>query len=228
VDEYGQRFEYDFIARAREARLVVDLERRTLKIDSDSWDMVGPSVGIELRDNVPPEIPLPETFDPKQIKAKPMSLEWDELDDRLAELAAEWENLAAQRVEARQQLDRETNPDARQKLQYHEASLEGKQKDLARQARNVEYEYHLRPALAVGCLFFAVIGCPIGMWANRADYLSTFVTCFLPTVFVYYPVLFAGGGLARDGRVPMAVGVWAADVVIGLAAVALTFRLIRR
>ena len=42
-----------------------------------------------------------------------------------------------------------------------------------------------RPALAFGCMVFALIWCPVGMMANRADYLSTFVVCFLPTVFVY-------------------------------------------
>jgi lipopolysaccharide export system permease protein len=50
----------------------------------------------------------------------------------------------------------------------------------------------------------------------------------LPTVFVYYPLLLSGGGLAKEGKIPMVVGVWAANVVVGLAAVVLTFRLIRR
>jgi lipopolysaccharide export system permease protein len=228
MDEYGPRIEYDFVARAREARLVVDLEKRTLKIDSDKWDWAGPDATGDFKDNVPPEVPLPESFDPKSIKAKPISLEWEDLDGRLVELASDREKLVAKRAEARRNLDRETNPAARQTLQVHDDQLEAKVKDLDRQVRSVRYEYHIRPALAVGCLCFAVIGCPIGIWANRADYLSTFVTCFLPTVFVYYPLLLAGGGLARDGKAPMAAGVWAANVVVGVAAVVLTFRLIKR
>ena len=94
--------------------------------------------------------------------------------------------------------------------------------------RAIEYEYQARPALAVGCLIFAVIGCPVGLWFSRADYLSTFVVCFLPSMILYYSATFAGGGLARDGKVPMTVGVWAADALLGLVAVVLAWRLIKR
>jgi lipopolysaccharide export LptBFGC system permease protein LptF len=97
-----------------------------------------------------------------------------------------------------------------------------------RHDRIMRYEYHLRPAIAVGCLLFAALGCPVGLWANRADYLSIFVICFLPALFVYYPVLFMVGGYARDGRIPMGVGVWAANGVLAAAAAVLAWRLIRR
>jgi lipopolysaccharide export system permease protein len=86
----------------------------------------------------------------------------------------------------------------------------------------------MRPALALGCMVFALIGCPVGMWANRADYLSAFVTCFLPTVCVYYPLLLAGSNMGRDGKVSMPVGVFLSDGVVGVAAIYLTFKLIKR
>jgi len=92
----------------------------------------------------------------------------------------------------------------------------------------LEVEQHVRPALAVGCLCFALIGGPVGIWFNRADYLSAFVSCFLPTVVVYYPLLLCGTNLAKDGRIPAAVGIWAADAAVGAAAVVLYWRLFRR
>ena len=98
----------------------------------------------------------------------------------------------------------------------------------ARMDHSLRYEYYLRPAIAFGCLLFAVLGCPVGLWANRADYLSIFVICFLPALLVYYPVLFMVGGYARDGKIPMAVGVWTANAVLALATVILSWRLIRR
>lgn len=94
--------------------------------------------------------------------------------------------------------------------------------------RTLRYEYHLRPATAFGCLLFAVLGCPVGLWANRADYLSIFIICFLPALLVYYPVLFMVGGYARDGKIPMAPGVWTANAVLAVGTVALSWRLIRR
>ena len=72
------------------------------------------------------------------------------------------------------------------------------------------------------------IGCPVGIWANRADYLSTFVICFLPALFIYYPLQFAGGGLSRDGKVPLWFGYWMANIAIGVIAVMLNWRLMRR
>ena len=98
----------------------------------------------------------------------------------------------------------------------------------ARLDRVMRYEYHLRPAIAFGCLLFAALGCPVGLWANRADYLSIFVICFLPALLVYYPILFMVGGYARDGKIPMALGVWTGNGVLALAAVVLSWRLIRR
>ena len=38
----------------------------------------------------------------------------------------------------------------------------------------------------------------------------------------------AGTALAKDGKIPMSVGIWAANGVMALAAFVLTFKLIRR
>ncbi len=98
----------------------------------------------------------------------------------------------------------------------------------ARQARNLQAEVYARPALAVSCLVFALIGCPVGIWANRADYLSTFVVCFIPTLVVYYPLLLAGSDMGKTGKLPLALGCWLADIVMGSVGVLLTWRLLRR
>jgi lipopolysaccharide export system permease protein len=227
-DPTAPRVEYDYIARAREARLEVNLETRTIRVDADRWVIAGPSGYVESYSPRPEEIPLGEEFSEKNIKAKAVSLEWDELAGRAAELAGQRGDLLAKRDEALRRAEGATDPTFRDLLGKQAEAYAAQAKEAGRQVRNVEYEFHIRPALAVGCLCFALIGCPVGIYANRADYLSTFVTCFLPAVFVYYPLLLCGGNLARDGKVPMAVGVWAADALVGLAAVVLSFRLIRR
>lgn len=219
---------YDFIARAREARLIVDVEKGTLSIDPDRWVVAGPNSQLESEGSRPMEIPLPDMFSAKAIKSRPMNLEWDELDDRIAEIREEQHDRERLLAKALANVEMETDPAARKvivdQIPHYKAQID----HFKRQARSVEYEYYIRPALSAGCLLFAMIGCPVGLWANRADYLSTFVSCFLPTVFVYYPILLAGGGLARDGKVEMAVGVWAANAVAATASILLTWRLIRR
>lgn len=150
--------------------------------------------------------------------------EWDRTRDAVdtlpADRQAEWE---------RKWLDRRVTPElVPAKRDKQRADHDNRVKVFDRIDRIMRYEYHLRPAIAFGCLLFAVLGCPVGLWANRADYLSIFVICFLPALLVYYPVLFMVGGYARDGKLPMPVGVWAANVVLALGAAVLSWRLIRR
>ncbi len=225
----GPVVEYDYVARAREAKLIVNLDSRDLVVDADRWVVSGKGGYVESYSPRPESIPLPEEFSEAKIKAKSVALEWEDLGPRLAELREERRKIQEKRDENRRRAqDPRTDPATRQGLEHQDPLYESQVKEAERQIRNVEYEFHIRPALAVGCLCFALIGCPVGIYANRADYLSSFVTCFLPTVFVYYPLLLCGGNLARDGKLPMAVGVWAADGIAGAAAVLLTWRLIKR
>ena len=90
---------------------------------------------------------------------------------------------------------------------------EGDVRYLTRVYRGIESEMNMRPALALGCLCFALVGCPVGIGARRGDYLGVFVFCFLPTTFVYYPVLIVGMQLSNQGRVPPAV-FWVPDLLM--------------
>ena len=91
----------------------------------------------------------------------------------------------------------------------------------------LDTELQMRPALSFGCFFFALIGCPVGIWFSKSDYLSAFITCFLPIVFIYYPLQLCSTNLARDGRVPPAASLWAANALLGMIAVFLFYRLLR-
>lgn len=225
-------FGYDTVAMAREARLVVNLEKGTLSIDPDRWIVAGEFGGdstiLDTHGNRPIEIELPDMFSSHQVKARPMSLEWEELPIRIAEIKKDQADWIERRELNHQMIEETSDPEIRKHLVAQEPHFAAKIKELDRQIRTVQYEQHMRPALAFGCLCFAMIGCPVGIWANRSDYLSTFVICFLPVVLTYFPLLLAGGGLAKDGKVPMFVGIWLANFVVGMAALFLTVRLIRR
>jgi lipopolysaccharide export system permease protein len=68
----------------------------------------------------------------------------------------------------------------------------------------------------------------VGIWGSRADYLSTFVSCFLPVVFVYYPLVLAGTNLAKEGRLPVIASVWAANVLTACVGAWMLRRLFRQ
>ena len=93
--------------------------------------------------------------------------------------------------------------------------------------QQIDAEFQMRPALSCGCLCFVLIGCPVGIWFSRSDYLSAFITCFLPIVFVYYPLMLCGTGMAKEGRFNMVPLVWGADAVVGAMGLLLFWRLLR-
>lgn len=218
---------YDFVARMHEARLRVHPTDGTMSIEPDRFVIDGKTAsGVVPGDQI--TMDLPDSVSGKEAKLKISALTWDELPARAAVVAAERDQLVAQRDARQAEIDALPDPTARA---YGQAEMRGYKYLIdakSRQVRNLQAEVHARPALAVSCLVFALIGCPVGIWANRSDYLSTFVVCFIPTLIVYYPLLLAGTDMGKTGKLPLVVGCWAADAVMGTVAVLLTWRLLRR
>ena len=86
-----------------------------------------------------------------------------------------------------------------------------------RQINELETESQMRIAMGTGGLFFVLLGAPVGILFARRDFLSAFMTCFMPIIVVYYPLVLMGVNLGKEGIVP-AVGVWAGNAVLGLVA----------
>lgn len=218
---------YDFVARAREARLRVDIAEGKLYIDPDRFVIDEKGARGTTASNGPLPVELPENLTGKDIKTRAMSLVWTDIGPRVEALRAD--RAAVEQKRAASRADADTGTEFEKHLRrQQDQHFAAQSRELHRQTRNVEAEFFMRPALAFGCLVFAIIGCPVGVMANRSDYLSTFVVCFLPTVFVYYPLLLFGGNIGRDDKVPLWLGCWMANIVVGLAGLLLTARLLRR
>ncbi len=219
---------YDYVARMPEAQLRVDLVAGTMSIDQDRFVVYEKGTTGISQNAGPIVMDLPDTVSGKDARMKLSTLTWDEIPARAAAVRAERDDILDKAAKLRKDIDYLTDP-ARRELARSELKAMQYQIDTkSRQTRNVEAERFARPALAVSCLVFALIGCPVGVWANRADYLSTFVICFIPTLIVYYPLLLAGSDQGKSGRIPLALGCWFADIVMGGIAVLLTWRLLRR
>src|SRR5207253_1580154 len=78
----------------------------------------------------------------------------------------------------------------------------------------IDTEYHMRVAFALGCICFALVGCPVGIWFSKSDYLSAFITCFLPVVTIYYPLMFCMINLARVGKFAPWLTIYGADLLM--------------
>lgn len=216
---------YKMVARAREARLQV--EDGKLYLNPDRFLMYNETTRGVTPPPGPFEMELPEGMNGKD-RIRISALTWAELGQKIDDFQKELTEIEAEREERRQSVDRIQDADRRHIARDSDRDFQNKIEYHQRVIRNIQAEYYMRPALACGCLLFALLGCPVGIWANRADYLSTFVICFLPALFVYYPLLLAGSGMGKDGKVPLGLGCWMADIVIAIVAVALNMRLLRR
>jgi len=86
-----------------------------------------------------------------------------------------------------------------------------------RQLNEVETENQLRIAMGTGGFFFVLLGAPVGILFARRDFLSAFMTCFLPIIVVYYPLVLMGMNFGKEGILPSAV-VWAGNGVLAIVA----------
>ena len=219
---------YDFVTRAREARLQVDIAEGKLYVFPDRFVFDDKSTRGTSTSQDPLVVDLPESLNGRDIRTRPMALVWTDIGPRIQALRDDKAALERKREANQREVASITDDHLRVLQLQHDQNIQAQTREVHRQTRNVESEYYMRPALAFGCLVFALIGCPVGMMANRADYLSTFVVCFLPTVFLYYPLLLFGGNIGRDGKIPLGVGCWLANITVGLAGLLLTARLLRR
>ena len=149
-----------------------------------------------------------------------------------------WQEILAKRQEWLESIDRsgdeiqvatakvDSNP-ADANLSKHVVNLQNRLKHERQQLRFLDVELQMRPALSFGCLCFILVGCPVGIWFSRGDYLSAFITCFLPVVVSYYPLMLCGTGMAKDGKLDIVTLVWGADLMLASAGLLLIWRLTR-
>jgi len=85
-----------------------------------------------------------------------------------------------------------------------------------------ETEIQMRLSMAWGSLFFVVLGAPVGILFARRDFLSAFISCFMPIILLYYPLMLLGVNLGKEGIMPPYL-VWCSNGVLGLIAGALAW-----
>jgi LPS export ABC transporter permease LptG len=90
--------------------------------------------------------------------------------------------------------------------------------------REARVEFHRRFAFPAACLVFAFLAVPLGARARRGGRAAGFlVAVFL--IATYYLLFILGAGLARQGAVSPAFGIWGANLILMLLALILLPRL---
>jgi lipopolysaccharide export system permease protein len=206
----NERGEYITVASAEEAEIKVDVENRMIIVNLLLGDMI--RNGLQAR-FVHQQVEIPF---PKKINRNPRARERSmmEILQRQVEVDAEIEKR-------RSELGRfptGSTADLHQRFQFN---------DLKRERGELRVELAQRPALALGCFFFTLIGCPVAIWFQKSDFLSSFVTCFLPIVLVYYPLHMLAMNLGKEAFNEH-LALWMGNAVLGLAGLFLLWRLGRR
>jgi lipopolysaccharide export system permease protein len=84
----------------------------------------------------------------------------------------------------------------------------------SRRLSEFETEQHLRIAQSVGSLVFVLLGAPVGIRSARRDFLSAFITCFVPIIIVYYPLMLLGVNMGREDLLSPVVALWSGNFVL--------------
>ncbi len=215
---------YDIVARAREADLRVDLQRRQVLVHMRHCHISSENNKERAYlENKTWPVDLPEDF-LKAPKFRTSDMSWPELHEHQQRLEQERDQLMHELELHRAAVSIGHGPDH---FPQHVKDLTNQKRHKDNEIHEVAKELHMRPALALGCLCFVLVGCPIGIWSGRRDYLSTFISCFLPIVVLYYPLLLCGVNLARSGQAPVAAAIWTANGLMALIALFLCRRLLK-
>jgi lipopolysaccharide export system permease protein len=211
------------VLMAKEAELQVDEKHKQIFVHMkavNGW-ADGDAQGY-VNDKVEP-VPLPEDLVPRGPR-KPRDQSWQEMLERRRQLVDEVDHV---KLEISALMAREVLTTGPRGIAKHLENLNDVVQDREGNIRGIDAELHMRPALSFGCLFFVLVGCPVGIWFSKSDYLSAFITCFLPIVVIYYPLMLCGSNFAKEGKLHPSLDVWIANGSMGLIAMVLFKRLLK-
>jgi lipopolysaccharide export system permease protein len=212
------------VAQAREAELRVDVVQKKLLLHMRRGEAVAEDGSHGYFEDRIFEAPLPDSFLRTGENRRARDMTWQEILDARRSFDTQMEKLNADIALATSQSLEEGAPETRHQ---HVKNLNERMAFLKQQRLQLDVELLMRPALSLGCLFFIMVGCPIGIWFSRSDYLSSFITCFLPIVFLYYPLMLCGTNLAKEGKINPILLVWGANALIASIGFGLFYKLLR-
>ncbi len=217
---------FDMIAHAKEAELRVDSTHKQILIDMRQCNILDPSTGaIAFVESKIWPTEIPPDFNGNGNKFRAMDMTWSELGEYLQKNRSDKQKISEEisLLQIQDNLNQGHDPAIRKQLE----NMIKDRRTRDEQIFSIQSEYHVRPAWCLGCLCFALVGCPVGIWLSKSDYLSAFISCFLPIVVIYYPTMFCMLNMSCSGKLLPWMAIYNADGLMLAAGGILFHRLTR-
>ncbi len=115
-------------------------------------------------------------------------------------------------------------PSKQRNLSNQERALSDLWSDKTANWREARVELHRRIAFPFACVFFALVAVPLGSRPRRGGRAAGTLLAVL-LIASYYLLFVFGAGLARQGAVSAPVGIWIANLTLGLLGIILLPRM---
>jgi lipopolysaccharide export system permease protein len=216
--------------QAKEAILHVDMPRRKITIELKAGTAISNDGGTNVTFDViePVEVDLPPSFD-ADANRRARDMTWNELLEKRQEWEKEYAACKLRNAAGPKDIPPSANtpPDDSTDAPRNLRKFRADEENCRQQIIWLNVELLMRPAQSMGCFCFILVGCPVGIWLSRSDFLSSFIVCFLPIVLVYYPLMLCGTGMAKEGRIDPLLLIWGPNLVMGAVGGMLFWRLLR-
>jgi lipopolysaccharide export system permease protein len=209
--------EFDAVIQAREAKLHFDLPTKLVRIflEKSEIQKFDRDADVMLINNDVLEIPIPPD---SQINTD-KKLQENSNAEIVAELAKNRKLIATVRKResikagfafASGRLESINWTDVNSAFRDHP--------DWIRRCDELETEWHLRISMGLGSLLFVLLGAPVGILFAKRDFLSAFMTCFMPIIGLYYPLMLFGTNLSKEGLLAPLYSLWIGNVLMAVLA----------
>ena len=94
-------------------------------------------------------------------------------------------------------------------------------------SNELETEKQLRTSMAFGSLLFVILGAPVGILFASATSSRAFITCFVPIITLYYPLMLFGVNMGKEGTLAPVQALWIGNAVLAVLAVWVFPRIIK-
>jgi lipopolysaccharide export system permease protein len=206
---------FDMVVQARSARIHFDTAAGIAHVYLDGAEITNPREDVSLINNQYLDIPIPSNNDAMNEKR-----------------TQEWTTPEMTREQAKflVMIDKERQRQAMaaalwmgsgrfKRVDWRGVQVAFIDYNFWRQKYNeYETEKQMRIALACGSFFFVLLGAPVGILFAKGDFLSAFITCFVPIIVLYYPLTLLAVNLGKDDILNPTIALWGGNTLLAILA----------